>query len=118
MTPFGRAQFVGGANYQQLVTADDSFLTSLYLTFYYVLLAVPLTQLAALGVALLMNARVRGIAFFRTIYFVPSVVTGVALATLWLWMFNKEFGLLLMAILGPVRGVDRFPIQRVDGLQR
>jgi multiple sugar transport system permease protein/multiple sugar transport system substrate-binding protein len=62
---------------------------------------VPITQVAALAVAMLMNVRVRGIALFRTIYFVPSVVSGVALAVLWLQIFNNDYGL-LNSVLRPV----------------
>ena len=70
-----------------------TFPISLKVTTYYVLLAVPATQVAGLAVALLMNLRVRGITIFRTIYFVPSVVSGVALAVLWLQVFNNEYGI-------------------------
>ena len=75
------------------------------MTFYYVLLAVPVTQAAVLAVALLMNQRVRGITIFRTIYFVPSVVSGVALAVLWLTVFNNEYGIIndvLRPLLSPL----------------
>ena len=101
MTPLGQAELVGLDNYRHLFAQDPAFLQSLRVTTYYALLAVPLGQAAALAVALLMNHAVRGIAIFRTIYFVPSVVTGVALATLWLWMFEAERGL-LNVMLAPV----------------
>ncbi len=94
MVPLAAAKSVGGANYRQLFTADATFAQSLKVTVYYVVLAVPLGQAAALAVALLMNARARGIALWRTVYFVPSVVSGVALAVLWLQVFNNDFGLL------------------------
>lgn len=102
MSPLADAQFVGGANFSHLVRYDDTFAKSLWVTFYYVLLGVPLTQIAALAVALLMNAKVRGITIFRTIYFVPSVVSGVALATLWLKLFNNDFGLINTVLLKPL----------------
>jgi multiple sugar transport system permease protein len=93
LSSLGDAKFVGGANFAQLFTHDETFGVSLKVTFYYVLLAVPATQIAGLAVALLMNLRVRGITAFRTIYFVPSVVSGVALAVLWLQVFNNEYGI-------------------------
>jgi multiple sugar transport system permease protein len=102
ITPLADAEFVGGANFVQLVRYDETFGKSLWVTFYFVLLAVPLTQVAALAVALLMNAKVRGITVFRTIYFVPSVVSGVALATLWLKLFNNDFGLINNVFLKPL----------------
>lgn len=98
LNPIAQAESVGIANYAQLFTTDPTFEKSLKVTAYYVLLAVPVTQVAALAVALLMNVKVRGIAVFRTIYFVPSVVSGVALAVLWLQIFNNDYGLLNKAI--------------------
>ena len=93
LVPMSAARGVGTANYRQLFAADPTFARSLKVTGYYVLLAVPLGQVAALAVALLMNARAKGIAVWRTIYFVPSVVSGVALAVLWLQVFNNDYGL-------------------------
>jgi multiple sugar transport system permease protein len=101
MTPMSAAESVGIANYKQLFTADPTFYQSLKVTAYFLVLAVPVSQVAALLVALLMNVKVRGIAGFRTIYFVPSVVSGAALAVLWLQIFNKDYGI-LNALLRPV----------------
>jgi len=104
MTPLGTSEFVGTANYQQLL-GDAAYRKSVTVTCYYVLMAVPLGQLAALLVALLMNNRVRGIHTFRTIFYVPSVIAGVALATIWLTViFNNEYGL-LAAVLQPIWGL-------------
>jgi multiple sugar transport system permease protein len=94
MTPMSDAQSVGIANYSQVFTSDPNFYKSLRVTTYFVLLGVPVGQIAALIVALLMNNRVRGIEWFRTIYFVPSVISGVALAVLWLKIFNNDYGLM------------------------
>ena len=92
MTSMGDAQAVGLGNYKQLLTYAPTFVTSLKVTAYYVLLGVPVGQMAALAVALLMNSSVRGIGVFRTIFFVPSVVSGVALAVLWRQIFNNDYG--------------------------
>lgn len=105
MEPVAQAQYVGAANFAQLFSRDETFGKSLWVTFYFVLIGVPLTQVAALAVALLMNARVRGITAFRTIYFVPSVVSGVALATLWLKLFNNDYGLINNVLLAPLHWV-------------
>jgi ABC-type sugar transport system permease subunit/ABC-type glycerol-3-phosphate transport system substrate-binding protein len=105
MTPLSDAKFVGNANFTELFTRDATFPISLKVTSYYVLLAVPVTQIAALAVALLMNLRLRGITLFRTIYFVPSVISGVALAVLWLAVFNDEYGIVnhfLRPLLAPL----------------
>jgi multiple sugar transport system permease protein len=88
------AELVGGANFKALFSYDPTFWLSLRVTAYYVLLGVPVTQLAALSLALLMNSKVRGIEIFRTIYFVPSVVSGVALAILWREIFRDDHGLM------------------------
>jgi multiple sugar transport system permease protein len=92
MTPMADAQAVGLANYKQLLTNSPAFITSLRVTAYYVLLGVPVGQITALLVALLMNNSVRFIGTFRTIFFVPSVVSGVALAVLWRQIFNNDYG--------------------------
>jgi ABC-type sugar transport system permease subunit/ABC-type glycerol-3-phosphate transport system substrate-binding protein len=101
LSPMSEAQFAGIDNFRHIATYDSTFFHSLWVTAYFVVVAVPLTQIAALAVALLMNSRVRGIAIFRTVYFVPSVVSGVALATLWLWIFNAQIGP-MNKILAPV----------------
>ncbi len=94
MTPMRDADSVGLANYSQLFTADPKFATSLRVTLLFVLLVVPLTQVTALAVAILMNARVRGIATYRTIFFVPSlIVASVVGAVLWMQMYNNQYGI-------------------------
>ena len=104
MTPIGTAEGVGVANYRQLFFADPTFVQSLKVTGYYVLLAVPISQVLALAVALLMNTGVRFITFFRTVYFVPSVVSGAALAVLWLQIYNNDYGI-LNKLLAPITGL-------------
>ena len=84
---------------------DPLFWLSLRVTFSYAVVAVPLGLMLGLAVALLMNQNVRGISFFRTIYYLPAVISGVAVAILWRWIFNPEFGVLnvLLSYVG-VRG--------------
>lgn len=101
MEPLSQAKYVGVANYEQLFTVDPTFYQSLKVTLYYVVLSVPIGQIAALGVALLMNAGVRGISIFRTIYFLPSVLGMVAVSVLWLQIFNNDYGI-FNAILRPI----------------
>ncbi|MGC4031022.1 MAG: extracellular solute-binding protein [Tepidisphaeraceae bacterium] len=101
MVPIGDAKFVGAANFKQLFAYDPLFIQSLKVTAYFVILGVPISQVAALLIALLMNNQVRGIGLFRTVYFVPSVVSGAALAVLWLQLFNNEYGL-INKLLAPV----------------
>ena len=94
-------KFVGLSNYQ-LMIQDDLFWKSLSVTLYYTLVSVPLSLIISFAVALLMNVNVRGIAVFRTLFYLPSIVPAVASAVLWVWVFNSEFGLLnfLLRALG------------------
>jgi multiple sugar transport system permease protein len=63
-------------------------------TFYFVVLAVPFAVGGSLFLALLVNQRLRGMAFFRTVYFMPVVSSMVAVALVWSWIYNPEYGLL------------------------
>ncbi|MFI4861121.1 MAG: extracellular solute-binding protein [Phycisphaerales bacterium JB063] len=94
MAPLGEARFVGLDNYRHMAAYDNDYLGSLKVTVYYTLLAVPLLQGLALAVAVLLNVEVRGVALWRTVFFLPSVVTGVALVTLWIAMFDNERGVI------------------------
>lgn len=96
-----QARAVGWGNYAELLFHDERFRRSLWVTLYYVLLAVPGGQVAALGAALLMNAKVGGIALYRAAWYLPSVLAGVGVAVLWRWIFDPEVGL-MNALLRPV----------------
>ena len=85
-------RYVGLDNVTQLW--DDSlFWKSLVVTTIYTLASVPIGLVVSFLLALLINTKVRGIAFFRTIYYLPSIVPAVASAVLWAWIFNTDFGL-------------------------
>jgi multiple sugar transport system permease protein len=92
ITPVGELRWVGAENYSQLIHQDASFVKALQNTAFYALFSVPIGMVTALSLALLLNQKVRGLAFFRTIFYLPSVVSGVATAMLWLWLFNPSFG--------------------------
>lgn len=85
--------FLGFQNYSDLFT-DDLFWQSLKVTTIYSLFSVPLGIAVALGVAVMLNQKIPFVAVFRTIYYLPSVISGVAVSLLWLWIFNPSFGLL------------------------
>ncbi|WP_415786524.1 carbohydrate ABC transporter permease [Deinococcus saxicola] len=85
-------RWVGFDNYVRLFTDDKLFWTSLYNTGFYVLFAVPLGIITGLLIAVLLNQKVPGQKIFRTIFFLPKVLTGVAVLLLWLWVFNPDFG--------------------------
>ncbi len=80
------------------------FWTSLVVTGLYAVIAVPLGQGVALVLALLMSIRIRGVAFFRAAFYLPSILAGVGLAVLFRWVFNAESGL-MNAVLDPVLSV-------------
>jgi multiple sugar transport system permease protein len=87
-------QFVGFDNYIQIFTRDPLFWKSLKITCIYTFAYLPLDLSAGLIIALLMNQKVRGIGLFRTIYYLPSVLAGVAYVVMWMWMFNPRAGLI------------------------
>lgn len=86
-------RWVGLGNFRAMVD-DDLFWTSLRVTFSYVVISVPLIQILSFGIALLLNIKVRGLAVFRTIYYLPTIAPVIASSLLWSWIFNSEFGLL------------------------
>ncbi len=104
------AEWVGLENYRTL-TDDDIFWKSLRVTVLYSTVSVPVVLVLALGLALLLNQKVKGVTFFRTIYYLPTVMSGVAVATLWKWIFNTDYGILNLlldkvGIRGPAWLVD------------
>ncbi len=87
-------QWIGLSNYQQALLNDPLVYKSLWNTAYYVFFSVPLGVLVSLFLALMLNQKLRGMSFFRTIYFLPSITNLVAVSIVWMWIFNPEFGLL------------------------
>src|SRR4249920_575253 len=80
-------------NYTALLS-DDRFLKALRNTFFYTIVSVPLGLTIALGLALALNHRIRGIAFIRTAYFLPVVTSTIAIALVWQWIYSHDAGLL------------------------
>lgn len=91
---FGRGNiFIGLENYQRLF-ADESIWQALINTFKYAIVEVPFSIAIALVIAVLLNSKMRGRSAYRAIYFLPMVVAPAAVAMVWKWLFNSEFGLL------------------------
>ena len=91
-------RWVGLSNYRE-ASNDPVLLHSFRVTLLYVALAVPADLVMGLLLALVLNVRARGVAFFRTVMFLPVMIAGtggasVAVALLWLWLFQPRFGLL------------------------
>jgi len=93
--------WVGGSNYAQMLD-DPSFHQALKVTALYTLIYVPFDLIGGLLLAMLVNARLRGISIFRTIIYLPTVFSGVAFVVVWIWMLNPRGGLinLLLASIG------------------
>ncbi|MGD8736883.1 MAG: sugar ABC transporter permease, partial [Anaerolineae bacterium] len=88
------AKFVGLDNYEKLFSRDPLFWQSLKVTVLYTVAYVPLELAGGLVLALLMNQPLRGIGLFRTIYYLPSVLPGVAFVVLWMWILHPDVGLI------------------------
>jgi multiple sugar transport system permease protein len=88
------AKFWGLLNYVRLFTDDLRFIKSIKNTVFMVLIGVPVRMIFGLGIALLMNTKIRGRAIYRTMYYLPSQVSGVALAFMWSWLLNPQFGVI------------------------
>jgi multiple sugar transport system permease protein len=91
-TGSGSLHFIGLSNYRDMLTNDTLFWKSLKVTTIFSVLAVPLGLVVSLAVAVLLNQKVRFLPVWRTIFFLPSLVTGVAIAILWSFMLNEQFG--------------------------
>lgn len=90
-------QWIGLANYVQMVH-DPLFWKSVYNTLYLTVLGVPLSIVLGLFAAVLLNQKVRGIGIYRTLIYMPSIVPPVAVAIVWMFILNPDYGLLNAAL--------------------
>ena len=104
---FRPAKFVGLANYRSLFTGDPLFSIALRNSVVYTVGTVVPTVLISLAVAGVLNRKIKGIALFRTIIFLPLAVSSVVMAVVWQFVFNTNNGLLNI-ILGWI-GIDPIP---------
>lgn len=91
------AEYIGLENYREL-WGDEDFHRALRNTIYYLVGYLPLVLVGGLGLALLVNAKLRGVAFFRALYFLPVVTSWVVVALLWKWLLNPSDGLVNWAL--------------------
>ena len=103
-------QFTGVQNYS-LALSEGPFRNALWQSFRFAVLSVPLGMILALAVALLVNQKLRGMAIFRTLYYIPAISSGVAIAMLWTYVFLPDSGMINMA-------TSLFGIESVDFLNR
>jgi len=95
-------KWVGAENFITMFTKDKLFWTSVGNTLYYVAISVPLSTVFSIALALLLNAKVRGMSIYRTVYYFPTVVPVIASVMLWAWILNPQAGPLnyLLGLLG------------------
>lgn len=96
---FADFKFIGFTNYVDLFSGKDPFFyKSLLVTFYYVLLSVPISVIFSFFIAMLLGRNVKGKAVYRSIFYLPSIVPSVASAFIWLWLLNPDLGLVNMML--------------------
>lgn len=84
-------RFTGLANYIQMFTADQKFIKSLKVTFFFVFISVPLRLIFALFVAMLFTVKSKAVGIYRAVYYIPSIIGGsVAIAVLWKKLFGED----------------------------
>jgi ABC-type sugar transport system permease subunit len=88
-----RPKYIGFENFHYMFTVDPAFWKSLRVTFFYVLLNVPSSLVLGLILAMLLNRKLPAIKFFRTAFYLPTVIPAVATLTLWLFMYHPQYGL-------------------------
>lgn len=93
--------FVGLENFKTIF-ADPLFYKSMRVTFTYTLFAVPLNIVLSVFMAILLNNKIKGMNVYRTLFYLPAVVSGVVIALVWMWMFQPEFGIInnLLSYIG------------------
>lgn len=89
--------FIGFKNYIDLFH-DNQFINALTVTAKFAIFSVPLGILVSLTLAVFLNNKIKGISVFRTILYLPAVVSGVSIALLWRWILDKNFGLINMVL--------------------
>ena len=102
----GERKFVWFDNYTTMLTEDPRFWESLGITAKFALVFVPLNIALSFLLAVLLNVKVRGTSLFRTAFYLPSIISGVALVMIWKWIYSKDYGLLnyglsLLGVDGP-----------------
>jgi ABC-type sugar transport system permease subunit len=90
---FNKPKFVGVENYKYMFTMDPAFWISIKVTFYYVVVSVPASLALGLLLAVLLNKNLPGIKYFRTFYYLPTVLPIIASLTLWRFIYQPQYGL-------------------------
>ena len=98
----GEKTFVGLGNYIEMFTTDDQVWKSLVISLKYAAIFVPLNLILALFLAMLITQPLRGVKVYRTIFYIPAVISGVAISIIWSWILNSDYGVLnyLLSLIG------------------
>ena len=98
----GTPKFRGLGNYIEMFTTDDQVLKSLSISLKYAAIFVPLNMIIPLVLAMLISQPVKGAKFFRTIFYIPAVISGVAVSIIFGWLLNGNYGVInyLLSLLG------------------
>lgn len=91
-------KFIGLTNFYNILFNDKIFWKAFVNTVYYVGVSVPLRLLLAFLIAILLNQKIRGMGIYRTIFYLPTVTSGVAMALIWTWVLNPSFGIINMVL--------------------
>ncbi len=94
--------FRGLGNYIEMFTSDKQFWKSLVITLKYAAIFVPLNMIIALFLAMLITQPLGGVKIYRTIFYIPAVISGVAISIIWGWILNGDYGVLnyLLSLIG------------------
>ncbi|MBI4559153.1 MAG: sugar ABC transporter permease [Candidatus Hydrogenedentes bacterium] len=90
----GGIHWIGVQNYARMFSSDPIFWNALWVTFLYSIISIPLQLAGGLLVALILNQNIRGIALYRTGFYLPVVIGGVATSLIWMWLFSPSQGLI------------------------
>ena len=90
---FGHYKFIGFENYANMLQ-DADFWKATWNTVYFCILTVPVGLFLSLLVAILLNAKIKGKSFFRSVFFLPMICAPAAVTMVWRWIFNSEYGIL------------------------
>lgn len=86
--------WIGIENFDVMLTEDPLFWKSLSVTTIYAVVSIPLQIGLGLFLAILLNTSIRGLAWLRTVYYLPAVLSGIAVSFLWIWVFSADWGVL------------------------
>lgn len=102
----GDGSFIGFQNFITAFYEDTRFWITIKNTLFYVLMFVPSSLIIGFFIGWLLSRKIRGLGFFRTVFYIPYITAGVAVTIMWGWLFNGSFGLInyslsLLGITGP-----------------